>query len=222
MRPVLILRPEPGASATAARARQLGLEPVLAPLFAVEPVAWKVPEPAGFDALLLTSANAVRHGGRGLAALAGLPVHAVGGATAEAAKGAGFKVASTGSGDVADLLSSLPPSLNLLHLAGEDRREPEGARQRIVAVTVYRSALLPPPDALAEVANAVALVHSPRAGRRLAELVDRRESLSIVAISPAAAEACGAGWRTVAIAEKPSDELLLSLAAQLCKGSAQQ
>ena len=60
MRRLLVLRPEPGASATAGRARTLGLDPVLMPLFEIEPIAWTAPDPAGFDALLLTSANAVR------------------------------------------------------------------------------------------------------------------------------------------------------------------
>ena len=56
------------------------------PLFSVESLAWKVPDAASFDALLLTSANAVRQAGAGLTQLRGLPVHAVGAATATAAR----------------------------------------------------------------------------------------------------------------------------------------
>ena len=67
MRPVLVLRPEPGAGETAARARALGLEPIVAPLFAVRPIAWAAPDPAAYDAVMLTSANAARHGGDGFA-----------------------------------------------------------------------------------------------------------------------------------------------------------
>ena len=40
MRRVLVLRPEPGASATVERARRLGLDAVAIPLFEIEPVAW--------------------------------------------------------------------------------------------------------------------------------------------------------------------------------------
>ena len=44
MRRVLVLRPEPGASATVERARQRGLDAVAMPLFEIEPVAWEAPE----------------------------------------------------------------------------------------------------------------------------------------------------------------------------------
>ena len=57
---ILVLRPQPGADETAARARALGLELVVAPLFAVAPLAWTPPDPAGFDAVMLTSASAAR------------------------------------------------------------------------------------------------------------------------------------------------------------------
>ena len=46
MRRLLVLRPEPGASATVERARALGLDAVAMPLFEVEPVAWDAPDPA--------------------------------------------------------------------------------------------------------------------------------------------------------------------------------
>ena len=84
-RPIVVLRPEPGNRVTAAAIEGRGLRAIRLPLFAVQPVAWQAPDPAGFDALLLTSANAVRHGGAGLARLLSLPVFAVGEATADAA-----------------------------------------------------------------------------------------------------------------------------------------
>src|SRR3954470_8112362 len=146
MRRVVVLRPEPGASETATRARQLGLEPILMPLFDVEPVGWEAPDPAEFDALLLTSANAIRYGGEQLTGLRTLPVHAVGEATAEAAREAGFAVASAGEAGVDELLDSLDPSLKLLHLCGEDRREPQAARQAITPLAVYRSKERANPD----------------------------------------------------------------------------
>ena len=109
MKRILVLRPEPGASATVKRARERGLDAIAIPLFEVEPIAWEVPEVASYDALLLTSANAVRHGGEGLQELRALPVHAVGEATAEAAREAGFCIASTGDADVERLLGSIEP-----------------------------------------------------------------------------------------------------------------
>jgi uroporphyrinogen-III synthase len=43
--------------------------------------------------------------------------------------------------------------------------------------------------------------------------------MGIAAISAAAAEAVGDGWNEVAIAERPTDEALLALAARLCNNS---
>ena len=214
MRRVLVLRPEPGASATAERARSMGLEPVTIPLFAMEAVPWKAPDTGEFDGLLLTSANAVRHGGSQLGQLRELPVYAVGEATADAAHGAGFEVRATGDNGVDGLLGSINRALKLLHLAGEDRREPATPSQRMTTVSVYRARELPVD--LSAAAYCVALVHSPRAARRFAELVTEPESIAIAAISAAAAEAAGDGWKSISVAEQPTDEAVLALAAQLC------
>ena len=221
MRRVLVLRPEPGASATVEKAQGRGLDAVAIPLFEIEPVAWQAPDPGGFDALLLTSANAMRMGGDELMKLRGLPVHAVGEATAEAARGAGFDIASVGDAGVDRLLDSLDPDLKLLHLCGEDRREPRSAPQAITPITAYRAMAIERPD-LSGATGAVAVVHSPRAARRLAGLVAGRGSITIVAISPAAAEAAGGGWQQVESADAPNDEALLALAARLCNKPAPQ
>ena len=215
MRRLLVLRPEPGAGATAGRALELGFEVAAVPLFEVEPIDWAVPDPADFDGLLLTSANAVRHGGIELQVLLPLPVFAVGEATAEAALKAGFKVIMTGGAGVDGLLGSIEPNVRLLHLTGEDRREPSGARQLITTLAVYRSRAIERPD-LSAAPGSVAVIHSPRAGRRFAELVKDHGSVAIVAISPTAAEAVGGGWESIAVAGKPTDEALLALAASLC------
>lgn len=216
MRQLLLLRPEPGLSVSAERARGLGLEVIACPLFRVEPVTWDVPDPADYDALLLTSANAVRHGGAGLEALKRLPVHAVGAATAEVARKAGFEVMSVGTGNAAELVAGLPPSLRLLHLCGEDHQLAEGLR--IDRRIVYRSASIDGAN-LPPLAELVVAVHSPRAGARLAELADQRGRTVIAAISVVAAEAVGSGWEQVEIAQQPNDSSLLALAAMLCHTS---
>ncbi len=215
MRPVLVLRPELGASQTLVQARKRGLDAVAVPLFTVGPIGWDAPNPGDFDALLLTSANAVRHGGGGLEALRWLPVHAVGEATAQAARNAGFFIAGTGDSGVEDLLDSIDPGLKLLHLCGADRHAHDDSRQRITAIPVYRSTPIDQPD-LASVRDPVALIHSPRAGRRLAELVSDRGDMVIAAISLAAAQAAGAGWQHIETAPAPTDDALLALAARLC------
>lgn len=216
MKRVLVLRPEPGASATVERARARGLDAATIPLFEIEPVAWQAPDANDFDGLLLTSANAVRCGGEQLFGLRGLPVHAVGAATAEAAREAGFNIASTGEAGVDRLLGSIDPEMKLLHLAGEDRKIPEQPRRTITAVTVYRSRPSEDID-LSAARHSVALVHSPRAARRLAELIgDGKRSVTIAAISSEAADAAGSGWAAIEAAGAPNDEALLALAERLC------
>jgi uroporphyrinogen-III synthase len=212
---VLVLRPEPGASATVERARQRGLDAFSVPLFEIEPVGWTAPDAVGFDGLLLTSANAVRCGGYQLQDLRGLQVYAVGEATADTAREAGFDIASTGEAGVDRLLDSVDPDLRLLHLAGEDRKVPAAARQQITSITVYRAKAKNVVD-LSEALDSVAMVHSPRAARRLAELIDDRERIAIAAISKDVAEAAGDGWASVDIAEAPNDDALLALTERLC------
>lgn len=215
MRRLLVLRPEPGATATVERARKRGLEAFAVPLFEIEPVEWDAPDPAGFDGLLLTSANAVRLSGEKLKALRVLPVYAVGEATAEAARQAGFSIAAVGEADVERLLGSIDHNLRLVHPCGEDRRMPAAPDQQITPVTVYRAKPVEAPE-LRHMEGAVALIHSPRAARRFAELIGNRGSISIAAISAAAAEAAGDGWETVEIAAASNGDALLALAARLC------
>lgn len=216
MKRLLILRPEPGAGATAARASALGLDPILCPLFAIEPVAWDAPDPAAYDALLLTSANAVRHGGAGLGALAALPVLAVGEATAAAARAAGLTVTATGAAGVEALLATVEADQRLLHLTGADHTEVATAH-RIDRIAVYRAAAIAEPR-LPPTAGLVLLVHSPRAGQRLAELVPDRAATAVAAISEAAAAACGTGWQALDWSDQPTNSALLALAARLCQG----
>ena len=219
MRRVIILRPEPGATATFESATELGLEPVKLPLFGIERVAWSPPTDLSvFDGLLVTSAGAIREGGAGLGRLKSLPAYAVGAATAKAASEAGFEVATIGSAGLDGLLQSIDRDLRLLHLAGEDRVDARDARQSITVIPVYRSRAIEKIDA-EPIDGSVALVHSPRAGARLAEVALDRSSITVAAISRAAAEACGDRWQMIAFAAEPSDAALLALAARLCEKS---
>ena len=218
MKRLLVLRPEPGASATIELAAEAGLEPVAIPLFEIESVDWKPPEAASFDALLITSANAFRYAGEGLERFRNLLAHTVGEATARAAREAGFDIASTGTSDVERLLGSIESELKLLHLCGEDRRAPKDPRQSITPIVVYRAKEIHADVRTA--AGSVALVHSPRAGAHFAALIDEarvdRGSVAIAAISQAAAQCVGGCWARVAVAEDPTDKALLALAARLC------
>lgn len=218
---VVVLRPEPGNARTAARAAALGLEVRRLPLFETRPLGWEPPDPAGFDALLLTSAAALRHAGRGLDALRGLPVVAVGAATAHAARTAGLSVAAEGDAgvDAALALAQEAGFARLLHLAGRERM-PD--RPGVRALPAYGSDPLPvPPGALQRFSGWTALLHSARAAGRFAELADRdgvRALVSVAAISPAALAAAGPGWADAAAAPTPDDDALLRVAAAIIDG----
>jgi len=205
MRPVGVLRPEPGNAATAARVKHAGRVALRLPLFAVRAVAWSPPA-GSFDTLLATSANVFRHGGAALASLRHLPVHAVGAATARAARAAGFDVEEVGTGGI----GAMSPSGRVLRLTGREHMPFPGAAATAV---VYASDPLTPD--LSRLSGGLALIHSARAGQRLAELVDDRSHIALAAISPAAAAGAGPGWRAVAIAERPSDAALLAAAWSL-------
>jgi uroporphyrinogen-III synthase len=204
-RPIAVLRPEPGNRVTATAIEAAGRRVIRLPLFEARPVAWAVPDSADYDALIVTSANAMRHGGPGLVRLLELPVHAVGQVTAEAARRVGFEVAQIGAAGAAALLAQAETAgvRRALHLAGRDRSiDPGGIIAEIL--TVYASDALPVGDA-ARLSGAVALLHSARAARRLAEIVEAeaidRGTIALVAISAQVAEAAGTGWERVTIAD---------------------
>lgn len=216
--PLIVLRPEPGASATVARAAAAGLTAMAVPLFAAGPLPWVAPHPDNYDALLLTSANAPRFAGRQLERLRLLPSWCVGRATADAARNAGLAVAETGDGDAASLISRAASAgiRRMLWLAGAARTDivvPAGLK--VDVETVYHAAPLPVDPAQLS-GPAVMLVHSKRAARRLAELVRERSGINLVAISPAVSAAAGDGWRRVEVASRPDDGEMVAIAAKLC------
>ena len=222
---LLILRPEPGAGTTAERARRLGMEAVVAPLFTIRSVEWDAPDPQRFDGLLITSANAPRQAGAKLAEYTQLPCFAVGEASAAAAREAGFLVRSgPGDGAAAVDLAAKTGAKRLLHLCGREH-VPLGADGiEVSRVAVYAAEPVPalPPSAVDALRQgAIALVHSARAGAIFAALVDEagleRRAIGIAAISAAASAAAGEGWKRIAAATAPRDEALLELAAKLCK-----
>ena len=219
MRRLFVFRPEPAARQTIRTAQGLGLEAVSIPLFELEAIDWIVTDARDFDALLLTSANTVRMAGNGLAAFRALPVHAVGEGTAVAARVAGLGVATVGNGGVDELLAEIPPEARLLHLCGEDKREPTTSGRTITSVAVYRANERADVPSLQALEGQTAVVHSPRAARRLAELVSppARSTIRLAAISKATADAAGDGWQELRTAPVPRDTDLLALAARLCE-----
>jgi uroporphyrinogen-III synthase len=215
-RSLLIVRPEPGASATAERAASLGMKPIIMPFFAAHALAWTPPPANDFDAVMLTSANAARLGGPALARYHALPLFAVGDATAIAAGHAGFVHIITGMADANALVSRAASDgfYRLLHLCGHTHVTLHPLGCAITAIPVYEAAAT---DTIALPAGPfIALVHSPRAAARLAELAGDRSAIDLVAISRAARTAAGDGWHSVSTAAVPTDAAMLAIAARLC------
>ena len=220
--PLIVTRPEPGNAATVARARALGIDVNAAPLFAARALPWHAPSAEHFDALLLTSAQAVRLAGPDLAKLAALPVYAVGASTAAAAEAAGLRVAMVGDSDAQALIDALTASgePSILWLCGWDRSALDARGARLVPLPCYAvDPVDPPPDWPRLIAApAVILAHSARGAARVAELTEgRRGHLSLVAISAAAARAAGDGWAELASASTPDDAAMVTQAHVLCQ-----
>jgi uroporphyrinogen-III synthase len=182
---VLVTRPEEDFARTAALLAAHGHQAVAAPLFAVRGLPAAMP--AGADAVLAASANALRMADpAALRPFAGLPLLAVGGRTAEAARTTGFSDVTRGEGDAEGLArlvrERIPAGSRLLHLAGRPRRDAairalSGDYALVVAETYETVAVdaLPAAAAAALSAAAVdAVLHlSPRAASVFADLTAR-------------------------------------------------
>jgi uroporphyrinogen-III synthase len=228
---LLILRPEPGASATQAAAAALGLIAERFALFHAAPCAWEAPSPDSFDAILLGSANALRHGGAALAAYAGKPAYCVGEATALAARAMGMSLAATGQGGLQPMLGALNPAhKRLLRLAGQSRVDlspPPGIT--MVERICYNSAPQPLPHALGRLLTTyalpgfIALLHSGEAARHFAAEMTRLSlplsRIHAIAIGPRVAEIAAQtpGWASLSTAPQPTDAAMLALAQQMCQ-----
>lgn len=209
---LLILRPEPGASESAARAREMGLEPVVAPLFTIEGVDAGPIDAGDYDAVLLTSANGARHAPAGLT---GLACFAVGEGTAAAAAQAGFSDVRVGPGDGAAAAAMIAAAgmKRAVHLCGREHLALEEAGVSIERRVVYAAEPLAGEPFYGP---AVALIHSARAADRFARLARDKSTIALAAISAAAGEAAGDGWAAKAVAAAPRDQALLELALKLC------
>ena len=123
---LLITRPEQDAGALAAALSEHGHSARLEPLIAIVPDPDAVIPDKRYQAVLVTSANGVRAlaGNAGFERLQGTPVLAVGRASAEASRQAGFARIEDASGDLHDLVRLVgehcsPAAGPLLYAAGK-------------------------------------------------------------------------------------------------------
>jgi uroporphyrinogen-III synthase len=228
---LLVTRPEPDASETAARLNALALDAVVEPLLAAETLPTPLPDAAGFVALVLTSANALRTlAARGeIARLRHLPVLTVGDHTADIATALGFADVHSADGAFADLVHlivAFKPAGPLLYPAAERQSgdlaaalAPHGISIATIPVyAMHKSAALS--DAvrkkLADGQIGAALLYSRRTAEAfvaLAPPVDRAR-FGVLCLSAAVAEPLAAAhFERIAIAAHPSEAAMLDLAA---------
>jgi uroporphyrinogen-III synthase len=231
---LLVTRPREDADALAAALREIGAEPVLAPVMTIELEPAIHTDLTRVQALLFTSANGVR----AFAATSdtrALPVFAVGDATARAAAEAGFASIESAGGDTQDLAALVaraldPQSGALLHPAGRDVAGPlkqalEAQGFEVRRETYYRATFartLP-----AEAQHAISarnfdgvLFFSPRTAQsfvtlvRDAALTDALSDSYAYCLSAAVAEiARDVQWKDVRVAAEPTQAALLDLIA---------
>ncbi|MEY9125450.1 uroporphyrinogen-III synthase [Bradyrhizobium yuanmingense] len=153
---ILVTRPHPDNAATADNLRTRGHAVLLAPALKLEPVAFQGESEVSYDAVLVTSANAIRAIAPQLPdlGLLELPLFAVGEHTAAAAREAGFAEVIVAGGDAASLREKVMQSARdkvlkknstLLYLAGVDLSRDLGGELgaegfHVVTQTSYRMA----------------------------------------------------------------------------------
>ena len=220
-------RPEPGASATAARLTASGWHPVVMPFLTVRPLGTTLPAAASLQAIVTASANAVHLP----AAYQALPLLAVGNATASQARAAGFAHVHSADGDapaLADLASRLlDPAGRPVLLATARGQGMELARALGQnGFTVHRRAVYAadpvrrfPPHAAEAIAAGLHAVlffsaETARAFARLLPIPLRRclTGTDAAAIGPAAADAVRhLPWRALRVAVRPTQDEVLAL-----------
>jgi uroporphyrinogen-III synthase len=226
---VLITRPEPGASETAARIAAMGLIPIVAPLLEIRRFPLSLP-PGHTAAILLTSGNAVDPLPE---SCRWLPVLAVGAATARRAEQAGFANVTSADGDAVALAALVrarirPKDGMLLLVAGRgqslalaaDLRTSGYRLTRRVVYAAVPVARLPEPAraALLDDRTHSVLLFSAETAQHFVLLARRAGLLSTLAgreaitIGPKAAMALsGVRWARIRVAGEPTQDAMLAL-----------
>jgi uroporphyrinogen-III synthase len=221
-RRVLVTRPEPGASATAARLIERGFDPVVLPLTEIVAVAPGA-LPDRIDAVVATSANAFRHAPKALMdKLRHLPLHVVGAKTAEAA---GREVASVAP-DARTLAQRLSNGLgarsHVLHLTGRVRRPElkrifENAGHFVTEIEIYdtRPVELLPGEIGTKLGPEplwAALVYSRHGGEILSGVVAKAHSSLVptIFVCISAEAATGLRGRNTVLAATPDEPAMLA------------
>lgn len=223
---VWITRAEPGAGATAERVATLGLTPILAPLLSFHPIDADLSLHED-EALAFTSINGVTRAAA-LSPLRAMRVFAVGDATADAAREAGYSDVTSASGDIvalSTLINQSNPRGCVVHPCASETAGDlvallcAGIEARKVAVYKTEAATALPSvvgAALQDHRLGFVLIHSPKAARAAAGLLvglgGDLESVAALGLSPACIEPLKAcGFQGLVAAEAPTEDALLQL-----------
>ncbi|MDB5538662.1 MAG: hypothetical protein JWQ89_389 [Devosia sp.] len=235
---MLVTRPDPDASDTAARLGALGIEGVGCPLLVHETLDVGLPEPKGFAAVAVTSANALRAlDERGvLARYTGLLLYAVGDRTAAVARELGFAQVTSAEGafaDLVELLAHAPLEGPIFYPAARDMSADLGkslapfGRMVITAEVYAMNPIAALPAGIAEQLGgeiAAVLFYSKRTAQTFVRLTERvldrhgRAQLGVLCLSEAVAEPLlDAHFVRVGLADYPSEEAMMGLALQFAR-----
>lgn len=223
---VLVTRPEPGASETARRLLALHHNPIIAPLLRIRPLALA---PCGrVGAVLVTSGSAIPCLPP---SLHGTPLLAVGNATAERARAAGFSQVVSADGDAAALAiltrQSCQPGAALLFATARGQGAPLAAALRAHGFVVHRRAVyaahpaarMPPAatQALRDGSLTAAMFLSAETARAFVRLLPPGLAPALAGVDalaigqPAADALCFLPWRRVRVSAKPTQDSLLAM-----------
>lgn len=229
---LLVTRPREDAAETVSALEALGHVAMVEPLLQIRSLPVDLPDLEGIQALLITSRNGLR---AFVAASAErrLPVYAVGPATAEAARAAGFPEVHDADGDALALAALVRARLDpaagaLLHPSGREVAEGlveelEPAGFTLHRVVLYAAEPAPEfsPDGRAALEQGTldgVLFFSPRTGATFADLIERAglrqacTGLTAYCLSPAVAQALDSlPWQAIHTAEGPNQAALLAL-----------
>lgn len=231
-RAVLVTRAEPGAARTCDRLAALGYYSINAATAHIEALEAALQLTPG-EALALTSPNGARAAAR-LVTDRTCAVFAVGDATAQVAREAGFTRVDSAAGDgaaLARLLIAHRPA-GVVHVRGRDQAfdlvaalDAAGLPARCVIAYAARPVASLPQTALdALEAGAAVLIHSPKGATRLVKILRQTHAESLIhttgfaAISAVAAQPLmDAGAAHMEIAARPDEPALLEALARLLR-----
>lgn len=229
---LLVTRPEPDASETAARLNALNIETLVVPLLIAETLTTTLPPADGFAALAVTSGNALRalHDRGDLPRLLKLPLYAVGDKTAAVARDFGFAEVMSAGGDFHALVALLAGSgldgpilyPAAMHQAGDLAKALAPHGLMVITVPVYAMNPAPRLDHTANLAGLDgALFYSRRTAQTFVSLAPEsteRNRLGMLCLSEAVAEPLlAAHFVRVSLADHPSEEAMMALALSFAR-----